>query len=367
MKTPRLFWLLLLVALSLTLPGCGSEQAKPPLAPTNPGDRIVADMAGRNVVLPATIKKVYAVSPVETVLLYTLAPDLQAGWSYHMAGKENLFILPEYRNLPVLGAWTSFSGTASVEEILKIRPDLILMAKAIGPAAHTLADEIQQLTKIPVFIVDGTLTGMEQAYLYAGRALGREERAARLSAYCRETIAMIGDKKPLLTSRKPVTVYYAEGAKGLETEPSGSWHAEIIEFVGGVNVAGVNLPKGGTLGRSPVSLEQVLLWNPEVILISYFHDSEKSSFAQIMGAADWRDIRAVQDRRVYEIPHYPFNWFDRPPSVNRLIGIRWLANLLYPDVYPLDLRAEVKKFYALFYHYQLTEEETDQLLRRSQR
>ncbi|MDT8899770.1 ABC transporter substrate-binding protein [Anaeroselena agilis] len=366
MRTQRHIWFVLLVALSLALAGCGQEQAMP--APvTKPGDRIVTDMAGRDVALPAKVKKVYAVSPVETVLLYTLAPDLQAGWSYHMAGRENLFILPEYRDLPVLGAWTAFSGTASVEEILKIKPDLILLAKPIGPAARTLADEIHQLTKLPVFVVDGSLTGMEQAYLYAGRALGREDRAARLAAYCRETLAMVRDKKPLLAGRKPVTVYYAEGAKGLETEPSGSWHAEIIEYVGGVNVAGVDVPKGGNIGRSPVSLEQLLLWDPELILISYFHDSENSSFPQIMGAAGWRDIRAVQSRRVYEIPHYPFNWFDRPPSVNRLIGIKWVANLLYPDVYPLDLRAEVKKFYALFYHYQLSEEETDRLLRRSQR
>ena len=358
----------LLVFLLVMVAGCSiPNEAATSKRADDPGGRAITDMAGRNVVLPAVVRKVYAVSPVETVLIYTIDPELLAGWSYHMASEENLFILPKYRNLPVLGAWTAFNSTASVEEIIKIKPDLIVMLKPITPAARDLADEMQQLTKIPVVVIDGTMTAMEQAYLFAGKALGREERAAQLAAYCRETIGTIEEKRPQLAGRKPVTVYYAEGAKGLETEPRGSWHTEVIEFVGGVNVAGTDLPKGGNIGRSPVSLEQVMLWDPEVIFITYFYDSESSSFAQIMNDRDWRDIRAVRDRRVYEIPNYPFNWVDRPPAVNRLIGIRWMANLLYPDIYPLDFRTEVQRFYSLFYHYRLSEEETDKLLQRTQR
>ena len=56
---------------------------------------------------------------------------------------------------------------------------------------------------------------------------------------------------------------------------------------------------------------------------------------------------------MYEVPTAPFNWFDRPPSVNRMIGIKWLANLLYPNVFRYDMAAEVKDFYAKFYHYNL--------------
>ena len=33
---------------------------------------------------------------------------------------------------------------------------------------------------------------------------------------------------------------------------------------------------------------------------------------------------------MYQVPNAPFDWFDRPPSVNRLIGTWWLASILYP-------------------------------------
>jgi len=368
MKTTRMAWILVIPFLLAILAGCG--QNKDMLSPGGaayPSGRSITDMAGRKVIIPVQIHKVYAVSPMETTFLYTLDPDMLVGWSYFMAKGEMKFILPQYRNLPVLGAWTTFNNTASIEEIIKTKPDLIIMMKPITPAVGKLADEMQLLSKIPVVVIDGSMVNMEQEYLFAGKVLGCEARAAQLAAYCRETIGTIQKGKTLLAGRRPVSVYYAEGRGGLETEPAGSWHAEVIEFVGGRNVAGADIPSGGKLGRSPVSLEQVLLWNPDVILAGHFQDGESSSFPRIVGDKGWRDITAVRQHRVYEIPNYPFNWFDRPPSVNRIIGIRWVANLLYPDVYSFEFRAEVRRFYALFYHYQLSEHELDELSARTQR
>jgi len=363
LRIPLTAFVIFLLAIMV---GCaGQNRSVKPTPADVSNSRAVVDMAGRHVTIPLQIKKVYAASPIETILLYTIDPELLAGWSYHMVTDENSFILPKYRDLPVLGAWSAYNKTASIEEVIKVKPDLILMASVRTPSIGAFADEVQQLTKISVFVIDTSIKDMEQAYLYAGKALGREERAAQLAAYCRETTDMVEQNKALLAGRRPVTVYYAEGHNGLETEPRGSWHAEVIEYVGGINVADPDIPQGGNLGRSPVSLEQVMLWDPEVILITYFLDSENSSFPQIMGKSDWRGIRAVQDGKVYEIPYSPFNWFDRPPSVNRMIGIKWVANLLYPDIYPLDLKAEVQRFYSLFYHYNLSEQETEQLLRRA--
>lgn len=367
MKKRYLSWITIIVIILVALTGCGKQNSlRSETVVEENGGRVITDMAGRKVVLPQIIRKVYPVSPAEAVLLYTIDPELLAGWGYHMGADQSGYILPKYRNLPVLG-WINRGSTGNVEEVMKMKPDIILMVDEINQTNKNFADELEQLTKIPVVMLDKEMSKMEQTYLVAGKVLGREERVAGLAAYCRETMEMVAEKKALLAQRKPVTVYYAEGRRGLETEPRGSWHAEIVEFVGGVNVADPGLPSSGNIGRSPVSLEQVMAWNPEVVLIGYFRDGESSSFPSIMGEKAWQNIRAVQDRRVYEIPTGPFNWFDRPPAVSRLIGIRWVANLLYPDVYPFDFRAEVKRFYALFYHYQLSESELDELADRAQR
>ena len=62
-------------------------------------------------------------------------------------------------------------------------------------------------------------------------------------------------------------------------------------------------------------------------------------------------------------PKYPFGWFDRPPGVNRLIGIYWLASVLYPEA-NVDINEETEKFYSSFYHLELNQNQVDSLLGR---
>jgi len=64
----------------------------------------------------------------------------------------------------------------------------------------------------------------------------------------------------------------------------------------------------------------------------------------------WGPIRAVHENRVHLSPKMPFGWVDFPPSVNRLIGLRWLAKILYPDKFPEDMRVLTRDFYTMFYH-----------------
>jgi iron complex transport system substrate-binding protein len=80
----------------------------------------------------------------------------------------------------------------------------------------------------------------------------------------------------------------------------------------------------------------------------------------------WAGIRAVRETRVYLAPTAPFGWIDRPPSLNRIIGLKWLAGLFYPDKFPADLRGTTRDFYRLFYHVEISEAELDALIAWSQ-
>ena len=64
----------------------------------------------------------------------------------------------------------------------------------------------------------------------------------------------------------------------------------------------------------------------------------------------WAPVAAVRAGRVHLSPKMPFGWVDFPPSVNRLIGLWWLAKILYPELFPEDLRALTRDFYRRFYH-----------------
>ena len=70
----------------------------------------------------------------------------------------------------------------------------------------------------------------------------------------------------------------------------------------------------------------------------------------------------MRDGRIYLSPHLPYAWFDAPPGVNRLIGVRWLGSVLYPKQFPESLHGATHQFYKLFYHVDLRDEQIDQLL-----
>jgi iron complex transport system substrate-binding protein len=116
-------------------------------------------------------------------------------------------------------------------------------------------------------------------------------------------------------------VYLGRGANGLETGLAGSINVEVIEYAGGRNVAA----QAGRGGLTRVSMEQILAWDPEVIL------TQEAGFAErVRQDPLWRGVSAVRSGRVHCAPVLPFGWLDGPPSVNRLIGVRWLLEKLHP-------------------------------------
>ena len=243
---------------------------------------------------------------------------------------------------------------------MQAHPDVLI---SMGdPFATAQAERIQEQTHIPVLVLDGRLESLPDTYLKAGELFGSAPRAALLADECRKTLNEIKQKIDAIPHEKRRRYYYAEGLKGLETEPAGSMHSEAMNFAGGVNVAAeVQVQQG--YGNSPVSMEQVLLWNPEIIIGGYDHATYPGEFYRTVWTDPvWSRITAVRNREVYETPQYPFCWIDRPPSVNRIIGIKWLANLFYPDVFHYDMRAETRRFYSEFYHWQLTDSELDRIL-----
>jgi len=76
----------------------------------------------------------------------------------------------------------------------------------------------------------------------------------------------------------------------------------------------------------------------------------------------WAQVKAVKDHKVYLIPRTPLNWFDRPPSFMRFLGLDWLTNRLYPKAYPVDIVKETKAFYQTFLGATLTDHDVQEIL-----
>lgn len=317
--------------------------------------RTITDSAGRRVRVPDKIRTVFAAGGPATIVLYTLAPDRLAGWNLPMGPEEKRFIPSRYHALPQLGRLTGRAGTANIEVVLRVRPDLILDVGEVLPTYISLAERVQAQTGTPYVIVDGSLGKTDRAYELLGDLLGEPIRARELATYFRQTMAAVEGAVARSTLPGRPRVYYAFGPKGLESAGRGSVHVEVFDLVGALNV--MEQPAGAH-GRTPVSMEQVLRWDPEVIVTL-----DPRFFETVFSDPAWQHVAAVKQGRVYLAPTVPFPWIDFPPSVNRIVGIRWLAAILYPEVYREDLPKVVREFYARFYHYQPTEAEVAALLR----
>jgi iron complex transport system substrate-binding protein len=215
-----------------------------------------------------------------------------------------------------------------------------------------LADRVQEQTGIPYILLDGRFDKMTDNIRALGKILGNEKRGEEIAAYMEKTLSDIRKKIDSVPKDKHPSVYYARGPQGLVTGLGGSINVEMIEFLGATNVAARE--QGGLV---TVGLEQVILWNPEHIVTN-----DPNFYRDVWKQPVWSSVNAVRNKRVYLSPHLPFGWFDYPPGANRVIGVIWLANLLYPQLFQDDMRAKVTEFHRMFYNQEPTAAQLDQIL-----
>lgn len=325
------------------------------------------DMAGRTVDMPKQVTKVFSTNPIGTLYLYAIAPEKIAGINWPITPMEKKYTSEQYQKLPNLGG--NFGGkkiTMNYEEILKVKPDFIIHISDINPMNIDTANKLQAQLNIPVIVLDGNIVKTAEVISAIGRVSGSEKKARVLADYYSKTMKDVKAALAKVPADKKVTVYYAEGAKGLETDPSGSNHAEVIDIAGGKNVASIQETPG--FGRTPVSMEQVMGWNADFIIVCSDQGFSTDRFyTTIFSDPLWAGLKAVKAKNVYETPFAPFNWMDRPPSVNRIMGVIWMTNLLYPRQYKVDIKAKTKEFYSLFYNMKLTDAQVNEILATSVR
>ena len=316
--------------------------------------RSVTDSAGRSVTIPEAVERVYAAGAPASIMVFALAPGKLLGWTRAMTAEEAAFLPTQYADLPALGRLTGRGNTANVEVVLAAKPDLIVDAGSTAPTFVSLADRVQQQTGIPYLLYDGTFAATAGSLRALGSAIGDAARGKLLAEYVERNLAVVKARVATIPSERRPRVYYARSPSGLQTALSGSINVEVLDLLGAINVAGT---QNETSGLANVSMEQVLAWNPEVVVTT-----DPAFFGSVWKDARWSRVAAVQNKHVYLSPQLPFGWFDFPPGPNRVVGLFWLANILYPEVFKDDLRKRVSEFYELFYHRQPSTTQLDQLL-----
>jgi iron complex transport system substrate-binding protein len=348
------------VGAAVFLAGCGPVKATADSVIL--GKRTVTDDAGREVEIPTAdnIKSVFFTSALAQVYITSLAPDLLGGTASKFDESQLRFLPPGVEDLPYLGTIHN-NGEIDRESLLTEDIDIMFSISGVGLTRQNIseAESLQAQTGIPCLLVDGSFTKIPDAFRFLGDILGRAERAEELARYCEKSYKAVHDVVATIPASERISVYYAEGPEGLQTEPETSQHMLGFLEAGALCAAKCEETYGG--GMTDVSLEQVLAWDPEVI-IAWDTNIRGGAYEDILANPDWSQIKAVKDRRVYAMPNEPWAWCDRPPGVNRIIGIHWVANLLYPDVYDVDMKEIVREFFRVMYEVDIDDETILELL-----
>lgn len=322
--------------------------------------REITDMAGRKVTVPTAenIESVFSASPVAAIFLYMVAPDKLLGWNYELNDVEKSIILDKYQDLPNFG----MGDAVNYEAVIAANPTIAINSGKINDAMVSDCDALSESLGIPVVAVDNELNNSAEAFRFMGELLGVEDHAEELAQYAEQVFTDINALSDIPEEKK-VSVYFGNGEDSLETAPRGSQHAQILDAINAVNVADLELGDGS---RVQISAEQLLAWDPDVIVVNGEPKADKSGNSaaeDILSNPDYASLKAVQDQKVYGTPNAPFSWVDRPAGPNRLIGMRWFSALIYPEYIKCDINEEIHKFFDLFYHVDLSDEQLENVLK----
>lgn len=304
--------------------------------------------------MPDRVARVMAAGPPASVLVYALAPEKMVGWIVKPSAEELPYLAPSVRDLPETGRITGRGGSANLELVLAAKPDIIVDFGSVSETYVSLADRVQSQTGIPYVLIDGRFANTAAALRLIGDIIGAGGRAETLAQYCDKVLGEIDRVIASVPPGERPRAYLARGPRGLESGGRGSITTEILERAGAVNVVDLSNERGSLVN---VSLEQVLAWNPDTVITL-----DRGFFDTVRAAPGWQPLDAVRRDRVYLSPRLPYGWIDAPPSLNRLIGLQWLARLLLPGRLPDDIRDVARDFYRLFYQVELTDAQLDTLL-----
>ncbi len=326
----------------------------------NRGSRQVTDMTGRTVTIPTEINRVFT-DRFASLPVFALDATISCNYTFTINEVAGKFISPDYYTNKVF-------AESSIEEILKQHPDIIILGDMTG--SNLNPDELQKKLKIPVIVITFSLEEYPETFRFLGDVLNLPDKSGQIVDFLKRYILPLQTATSALPVDKRPRVYYAEGLKGLNTEPSGSIHSQVLDYLHAVNVAKVQI--NGMHGMAPVSLEQIMQWNPDVVLvwsgmpsgikIGTNQPAEGSTMDNILSSPHWKTINALKRKQVYQIPALPFGWFDRPPGSNCIAGVIWTAKTLYPELVPFDSGKALTEYFKLFYHTEITPSQLRQIL-----
>lgn len=356
----RIVTSLMIVVMMMTtivMTGCGGPEYDPLEGVET---QMVKDDSGRSEIeIPADLTKIAPSGATATMMLIPIASDMLVGVSASPSMDQEKYLPEELLYLPTFGQFYGSKSTLNMESLIEAEPQVVFDLGDKKATVKSDMNSIQKQTGIPALFYDGTLEHMADTYRTLGKLLNREEKGEELAAFIDRTVEMAETNSAKIDASDKISILYGTGATGLAVNAKGSSQAQVIDLIGARNAI---IPEeitdkgGGTI----VSMESLYEDEPDMIILT-----EGGPYADLADN-EWSELKAVKDGRYYEIPGDPYCWMSSPPSVNMVLGVWWLGQLAYPDIYnDYDMVEVAQEYYKLFWNYDMSDEEAKEMLANS--
>ena len=348
-------WIAVALAFSLliSLTGCGKSSV--PAESAGETARITDD-CGRVVEVPNQINRIVATGPLSQIILYTIAPDMMVGLANKWSNSASGIVPEEYLQLSCFGQLYN-TANLNLEELALADPQVIIDVGRVMSSGAEDMETLQQQTGIPTVFLASSAEALPDTYRKLGQLLGREEKAEQLASFCERVYSRTLSIMEQVGNNK-ITALYVAGEKGTNVLARDAVHAEVLDLLV-ENVAVVDNPSSKGSGNE-VTMEQIALWNPELILF----DAD-SIYDTVAYMDTWKELTAIATGNYLEVPESPWNWMGSPPAAQRYLGMIWLTAELYPEYSNYDAKAEILEFYELFYDCRLTDQQYESITARA--
>lgn len=349
----KLFIILLLVFVSSVCFATGSSETG-----SSKSDTIMfTDSCNRVVEIPKNITKVSPSGTVATLFMTSIAPEYMCNVDSYLSEEALKYLPSQIQTLPATGQLYGAKAQLSPEEIIACGAQIIIDMGGYKKGIENDLDELQEKTGIPCIFIEADLENMARAVRTLGSILReKKNRAEYIAAFIDQTLIMVKENSAKIQPEEVVSIMYTGNSDGLGTTPKGSPHAQVIELIGAENAIVLD-NASNKANANLVDMEQVYNFNPDVLLFI-----PNSFYREVATEPAWMELDAVKNGKFYEAPAYPYNWISNPPSMNMILGIWWLGNLIYPQYYNYNMVRVTKEAFKLFWNYELSTKEAKELI-----
>lgn len=306
------------------------------------GKRVVTDSLGRKVALPARIDRILSLQPEITRIIVALgAGPRLVGVDYFVRQYDHLLPIafPEIAKLPTA---SNTPEDMNFEAVMRLAPDVIFAS----PTELRMVDALQGKIGKPLVALAsmGSIGKLLDEIDLVGRIVGREQRAAELIGFFNAKVDPIRRLVAVTPRDRRPRIYLSFWATLTRTPVE----YDPVSLAGGINCAEGLLPSYVGSTATVVQVEQILKWNPEIILLqgNYLPGERSVTVQDVLQDRRLSSLPAVRARRV----HYTFGfwyWWD-PAEV--LVETMYLAHLFYPVKFgTFDLEKDGNDVYRKFY------------------